>query len=127
MLVSAVDRRLLPALRFVSRLPFAEARAVHVSFDADVARRVAEDWIALDLTWLPLHIVEGDSRDIPSSVIALASETAAADGPLTVVVPELDIAHWWHPLLHRRTARRIAADLQRRPGVTAVIVPFAIE
>ena len=40
-LISAVDRRILPALRFVSRLPFAEPRALHISADPEETR----EWI----------------------------------------------------------------------------------
>ncbi|MGH9284650.1 MAG: hypothetical protein ACRD0M_03105 [Acidimicrobiales bacterium] len=56
MLVSVVDRRILPALRFVSRLPETDVRALHVSVEAFETRRLAEDWMELGLTWLPLHI-----------------------------------------------------------------------
>ena len=46
-LVSVVDRRILPALRFVSRLPDTEVRALHVSVEAFETRRLAEDWMEL--------------------------------------------------------------------------------
>lgn len=124
LLVSSVDRRLLPALRFVSRLPFAEPLAVHVSMDPEVAQAMAARWMALDLTWLPLHIRDAKGGDIASAVAALVEEEAAEVENVTVVVPELNIPRWWHPLLHRQTARRIAADLQATPRITTVIVPF---
>ena len=126
LLVSSVDRRILPALRFVSRLPFAEPLALHFSVDPEATRMVVRDWLDLDLTWLPLHIRDAEAGDIATSVAALVAEEAADAESVTVVVPELNIARWWHPLLHRQTARRIAADLQAAPRVTTVIVPFTL-
>lgn len=126
-LVSAVDRRILPALRFVARLPFARPRALHVSVDPEETRRVVDDWMALGLTWLPLHIAEASGDGVAAAVTAvLAEETWLADR-VTVVVPELNVPRWWHPVLHRRSARRIAADLQAVPRVTTVIVPFTTD
>jgi hypothetical protein len=125
-LVSAVDRRILPALRFVSGLPFAEPRALHVSFDPDETRRITVDWLRLGLTWLPLYIREASPGGIAASVRELVEEEAGAVDSVTIVVPELDLPRWWHPLLHRQTARRIASELQRAPRITTVIVPYAL-
>ena len=123
-LVSVVDRRIVPALRFVSRLGFADTRALHVSIDPDETRRLARDWMNLGLSWLPLHIRDATTGGLAPSVCAAVREEAVSTGSVTVVLPELDSERWWYPLLHRRSARRIAARLQSLPGVTAVIVPF---
>ena len=124
-LISTVDRRILPALRFVSRLPFAQPRALHVSVDPDEARYVAQGWMALGLSWLPLHIRDMADEGVAASVRAVIEQEAAQH--VTVVVPELNLPRWWHALLHRQSARRIAAQLQRAPGITTVIVPFTME
>ena len=123
-LVSVVDRRILPALRFVSRLPDTDVRAVHVAQDAQGTRRLAEDWMRLGLTWLPLHIHDTADHGFAESFRLAVREEVGWPGPVTVVVPELNYEQWWHGLLHRRTARRIARDLQGVPGVTAVVVPY---
>jgi len=125
-LVSAVDRRLLPALRFVSRLPFAQPRALHVSVDPDRTREIASAWMTLGLTWLPLHVREADGGGVAATVRAVLAEEIPPVESVTVVLPELNVARWWHPLLHRRSARRIAAELQA-PRVTTVIVPFSTD
>ncbi len=126
-LVSVVDRRILPALRFVSRLPETDVRALHVSVEAVETRRLAEDWMELGLTWLPLHIHDAATEALPDSLRHAVGQQAARSGDVTVVIPELDFYRWWHPLLHRRSARRIAQLLQPLPQVTAVIVPYAAE
>lgn len=125
-LVSTIDRRILPALRFVSRLPDTDVRALHVCVDPVETRRLAREWMALGLTWLPLHIHDPAAPGLPDSLrVAILEEAQRAGGGLTVVVPELELYRWWHPLLHRRTARRIAQEMQALPRVTTVIVPYA--
>ncbi len=126
-LISAVDRRILPAVRFVSRLPFAQAHALHISFDAEETRRIANDWMRLDLSWLPLRIRDaGIGQDLATAVRGVLDDEDRRGGePVTVVIPELSVSRWWHPLLHRQTARHIAAALQLSPSVTPVIVPLA--
>lgn len=122
LLVGVLDRRIVPALRLINALPETEALALHVSFDGAETRRLAEDWMSLGATWLPLRICEpSDPRVTPA--IRAAVVDAAEGTPVTVVIPELELAHWWHRLLHRRTARRLALALQDVPGVTAVVVP----
>lgn len=125
LLVSAVDRRILPALQFVSRLPFAETRALHVSVDPDETRHIVRAWMELGLAWLPLYIREGSRGGLAAAIKTALDEEAGAR-TLTVVVPELNITRWWHPLLHRQTARHLAAELQEVPRLTTVIVPFSL-
>ncbi len=126
-LVSVVDRRIVPALHFVSRLACSDTRALHVSIDADETRRLAVDWMNLGLSWLPLHVQEASEASLPASVRRAIAQDAAPTERVTVVVPELDFVRWWHPLLYRGSARRIAEQLQPLPGVTAVIVPFHVD
>ena len=126
LLVSVVDRRIVPALRLISRLACTESRALHIAVDADETRRLAADWMNLGLTWLPLHIREATDESLPRSVRDVVEQETSAAGSLTVVVPELDLGRWWQPLLHSGSSRRIAAHLQSLPGVTAVIVPLRV-
>ncbi len=125
LLVAAVDRRILPALRFVSQLPQTDIRAVHVSIDHDQTTQLAMDWMNLDLTWLPLHIHEHVASTLPASIRDAVQEEASETGSITVVVPEFELRRWWHAFLHRRSARRIARELQVLHYVTTVIVPFS--
>lgn len=125
-LVSVVDRRIVPAIRFVSRLGSSDSRALHVSVDPEESRRLAVDWMNLGLSWLPLHIREATAGTLPASVRDAVRREAGSALTVTVVVPELDHSRWWSPFLHRRSARRIAAELQSLPGVTAVVVPFPL-
>ena len=126
LLVGAVDRRILPAVRFLSRLPNTDLRAVHISVNSDASQRLALDWMDVGLSWLPLHIHDPGAGTLEASVRQLLESQPNPGRPVTVVVPELEFSRWWSPLLHRRSARRIARQLQPLRTVTTVIVPFSL-
>lgn len=126
LLVAGVDRRILPAVRFLSRLPDTDLRAVHMSVDAETSQRLALDWMDVGLSWLPLHIHDPGAGTLEESVRQLLERQTDPGRPVTVVVPELELGRWWSPLLHRRNARRIARQLQPLRTVTTVIVPFSL-
>lgn len=126
LLVSVVDRRIVPALHFVSRLACNDTRALHIAVDTGQTRRLAADWMDLGLSWLPLHIREATADNLPAAVRDAVAHEAATTDRVTVVVPELDIVRWWHSFLYRGRARRIAEQLQPLAGVTTVIVPFYV-
>ena len=126
LLVSTVDRRIVPALHFVSRLACSDSRALHISVDPEETRRLARDWMNLGLSWLPLHIQEAKAQSVAISVRDAVDVVAREIERVTVVLPELDFVRWWHPLLYGAGARRIAEQLHTLPGVTAVIVPFYV-
>lgn len=124
-LVSVADRRIVPALRFVSRLAQTDVRALHVSVDPEETRQLAADWMQLDLTWLPLHIHDSPTDDLLGSVRQAVEREAQESEEVIVIIPELQFTRWRHRVLHRRIARHIALRLQPLPRVTTVIVPFA--
>ena len=123
LLVGRLDRRVVPALRFINSLGDVDARAVHIAFDAEKSRALAEAWMDLGATWLPLHICDPADLRMAAAARAAVAEVAAGADQVTVVLPELALSRWWHRLLHRRTARRIAHELYDLPGVTTVVVP----
>jgi hypothetical protein len=108
----------------VSQLRQVEPKALHISVDSEAARRLANDWMELGLSFLPLHIHEAEAPTLGASVKAVLRQEVADVGALTVVLPEFEHPRWWHPLLHRQSARQLAAELHDIRGVATVIVPF---
>jgi hypothetical protein len=125
-LVGTLDRRIVPALRFVSTWTGADLRAVHVAIDPAATARLASEWMALDVGWLPLHVHDAVARTLPASIVAsvVAEATAAGVDRCTVVVPQLDVPGRWQQLLHRHTGTEIARALARVPGVTTLVAPL---
>ena len=125
-LVGSLDRRIVPALRLIARLVDVELRALHVSVDSEQTRLLARDWLALDLPWLPLHIREATSTTFVSAVRQAVDAEADRVGEVLVILPEAEYERWWHALLHRQSARRIARALDSNGRVTTVMVPFVV-
>jgi hypothetical protein len=122
-LVDRADRRMLPALRLVASLQDFETRAVHVSVDAAQSERLANDWLTLGLTWVPLEITEPKATKLVESVHSVVEEAAADRRRVLVIVPELELAWWWQRALHRSTGRRIARRLAALRRVSTIVVP----
>lgn len=122
-LVARLDRRVLPALRFLAHLPHTEIRALHLALDPAETRRLTREWIGLGLSWLPLHIRDAAEGSFLSAVRRMVAEEAEERGEMIVVLPEMGY-RWWHLPLHRGSARRIARALQPFRNVSTVIVPY---
>lgn len=124
-LVGHLDRRIVPALRFVSTWSGAELRAVHVAVDPEATGRLASEWMALDLSWLPLHVHDATAPTLPAAIVdAVVDEMSGSDAHrCTVVVPQLDVPRRWQQLLHRRTGVEVARALAAVPGVTTLVAP----
>jgi hypothetical protein len=125
-LVDRADRRMLPALRLAANLPDYEPRAVHVSVDALETEQLAQDWMELGLSWMPLVIEEPTELSLVRSVCDLVERESEGRGRVVVIVPELDLDRWWQALLHRGTGRRIARALVAVRRVSTVVVPYPL-
>lgn len=126
-LVAAVDRRVVPAIRFLSTLTAIDVRAVHIAEDAVATRRLAYDWMALDLPWLPLTIRDATAASLITSIRDAVAEQASGYEHVTVLVPELVVCGRVRRFLHRGTARALAVSLQGLPRVTTLLAPTGIE
>ena len=126
-LVGKVDRRVLPAVHLAASLPEFDVRALHVSVDPDQSRLVAHDWMALDLSWMPLNIEEPDGDSLISTIRTIVRREVDDRRRVFVIVPEIDLDRWWQVLLHPSTGRRIARDLRSIRGVSTIVVPYPVD
>lgn len=113
LLVGSVDRRILPAVRFVANLPSTDVRALHVATDTASSTRLALDWLAIGLSWVPLEIYDSDGELLEVAVQSAVHREAGRSGGVTAVIPELHFPKWWHPVLHRGAG---AKDRTRTPS-----------
>ena len=123
-LVGEIDRRVLPALLLAARLPELEPRALHIAVDPEESRRLADLWMELDLSWVPLDIVELGDEPFLDCIQRIVAAEAAERSRVLVVVPEVDLDRWWQTLLHRGNGRRIARRLLGHSRVSTIVLPF---
>jgi amino acid transporter len=122
--VSAIDASSLHALAYAASLA-QPVLAVHISADADEARRFHIYWQA----WgehLPLEIIVSPYR---STVAPLANYIEALhyqrpDVTLTVVVPEVVFSKRWQRLLHGRIGPHLRRTLRPHPGIAITSIRF---
>ena len=126
-LIGYVDRRVLPAVSLAASLPDFDAKAVHVSVDSAASQQLANDWMELELAWMPLHIEEARDESFLSTVRGIVEREAAGRSRVLVIVPEIDLDRWWQALLHRSRGRRIARGLHELRRVSTVVVPYPVE
>ena len=98
--------------------------AIHVSTYKEKTEALRAAWD----TWqeqfaederTPLEMVALTHRSIPGQVLAYIdrAHTATPNDTLTVVLPEVEIDHWWEYFLRNRIAIQLKGSLLFRPGV----------
>lgn len=102
----------------------ADVVALHVSSHTRNAEALRAAWSAWQQQLsederTPLEIVQLKHRTISGQVLAYIDNTHKSfpADTLTVVLPEVEIDHWWEYFLRNRTAIRLKASLLFRPGV----------
>jgi len=74
---------------------------------------------------IPLVIIESPYRSLLRPLLT-SIDTIQGMHPeetLTVLLPELIVAHWWEQPLHNQTALRLKAALLARPGIVVTDLP----
>ena len=124
-LVEGLDRAAARAIQYARTLLPDELRAVHVAVDLDAADALADEWLRLGLSHLPLELVECEDRRIPRAVAEVVAE-ALADGrtEVSVLIPKRQYRRLWHRLLHDNTADEIADAVEQLPHANVTIVPY---
>jgi amino acid transporter len=124
-LVDQLDLAAARAIQYARALHPDDLRAVHFDLDPIKTEDLSTAWRSLGLARLPLDIVECPDRRIPRAAAEVVA-TALADGrtEVSVLVPRRQYTHFWHRLLHDRTADAISQALATLPHANVTIVPY---
>ncbi len=126
-LVDRLDLATARAIQYARSLNPDELRAVHFVVDMAHADQLSERWTRLDVSRLPLELIECPDRRILRAALQLADE-ASADGQteVTILLPRRAYSGLLSRVLHDETADRIVSVVSQLPHVTATIVPFPV-
>ncbi len=98
--------------------------AIHVSSHRGRSEAMQTSWNAWQEQFsederTPLEIINLNQRTIPGQVLAYIDNTHRLfpNDTLTVVLPEVEVDHWWEYFLRNRIALQLKASLLFRPGV----------
>jgi amino acid transporter len=122
--VRTLDLRSLHALAYAGSLG-QPVLGVHISPTREEADRFVGYW----REWgdhLPLEVVVSPYRALVPPLVHYLEDLhrQRPDLTLTVVVPEVVVRHWWHRVLHGRTASRLRHEL--RPLDKTVVTTVAV-
>jgi amino acid transporter len=122
--VASLDLPSIRALAYAASMQ-QPVLALHVSPSEEEAERFLDYW----RTWgdhLPLEVVVSPYRAIvaPMTNYIASLHDQRPDLTLTVILPEIIVCHWWHRLLHNRTASRLRHALRPLPKIVVTTVPF---
>src|SRR5579885_3544400 len=123
--VADVHAASLRALLYARSLGTGDARAVHVAFEPDDARRVERAWRRFGLE-VPLDVVEAPYRDLGGPLRAYLARATSEPGSVAVVVmPEL-VVRGPDRLLHNQRALFIKRLRLFEPNVILASVPYQL-
>lgn len=115
------------AMQYAKSLNPNELRAIHFDIDPLQTKVLADRWSQLGLSRFPLEIIECPDRRLARATGELVLETIADNQTeVTVLIPRLEHRHWWHGLLHDKTANRIAQVLPDIPHCNVTLVPYHV-
>ena len=127
--IVGLDRASVQSLAYARSLS-SHITAVHIAIDdqeAESIRAAWEQWQQQVPEEEDIHllVIESPYRSLIRPLLAYIDtlHERHPDETLTVVLPELLVAHWWENFLHNQTALRLKAALLFRPGIVVINIP----
>src|SRR5436309_1126028 len=125
--VAGVSKSTASALAYALLLS-QNIRAVAVATNPEQVAKLQDDWDMWD-SGVPLEVLISPYRSIVRPLLDYIDRVENEEQPdwLTVVLPEVVPARWWHNIFHNQTALAIKAALLFRPNVVVTSVPYHLE
>jgi amino acid transporter len=121
--VSATHAATARAVSYAMSLQAAKREAIFFATERGDEQAIAGDWMAGRMG-IPLSIVDAPFRDFTNPMLEEVRRYTQQSGTIvTVVLPELVVAHWWEHLLHNQTSLFFKRLLLFEPGVVVSSVP----
>jgi amino acid transporter len=122
--ISAVHAGTARAVAYATSLRATSVEAIYFVTDPEDQESIMQDWIDWGMS-IPLSLVSAPFRDLTNPMLdEVRGRTSQPGTIVTVVLPELVVARWWHHLLHNQTALFFKRLLLFEPGVVVTSVPF---
>lgn len=120
--VAGVSKSTASALAYALLLS-QSVRAVAVATDPTQVRRLQDEWDLWD-SGVPLEVIVSPYRSIVRPLLEYINKVDDEEGPdwLTVVLPEVVPARFWHAFLHNQTVYAIKTALLFRKNIVVTTV-----
>jgi amino acid transporter len=125
-LVAAVTDPAVRAINYARSLRAQETRAVFFALDSEEVDSIQRQWEEREVP-IALDIVEAPFRDLTGPVLEEVRRfTSQPETVVSVIMPELVLAKWWHNFLHNQRPLFLKRLLLFEPHVILSSVPFAV-
>jgi len=122
--VSGAHAATAQAVSYALSLEAAEAEAISLVTDVGDEQELVEAWVDRGMG-VPLSFVDAPFRDLGEPILEEVRRHTARKGTVvTVVLPEVVMAHWWEQVLHSQSALFFKRLFLFEPGVVVTSVPF---
>jgi amino acid transporter len=122
--VSGVHAASARAVSYALSLDAAGVEAIFFSTEHGDERELAAEWVDRRMR-VPMSIVDAPFRDFSKPMLEEVRRYTSRPGTVvTVVLPELVVAHWWEHLLHNQSSLFFKRLLLFEPGVVVTSVPL---
>jgi amino acid transporter len=126
LLIDDYDLATMAALRYARSLRPSALRAIHFTLDNVRADKLRQQWLDAGVK-IPLDLADCPDRRLSHAAAQLAAAEAAPAGThVTVILPRRSYSPLAGRLLHDHTADRIARQVSRVHGASAMIIPFDV-
>jgi hypothetical protein len=125
--VSGIHRGVIHALEYARSIAPNHVTAVYVELDQATTQKLRERWTEWGID-VPLQVLTSPYRSLVSPLMQFLKSLEAPEGAIvTVVIPELIPARWWHHLLHNQSSLLLKGVLLFRRGFIVTSVPYHLE
>lgn len=125
--IDRLDSSTAQAIQYARVLVPDELRAVHLAIDVQRADALAKQWNKLDLSRIPLELVDCPDRRVVRAALETVAAELDGDTEVSVLLPRRVYRRWWHRLFHDSTADRIADAVGALPHANVTTVPFQMD
>lgn len=125
--ISYPTQSAVQALRYAYKIGD-EVIAVHIAKDERDAENVRQVWSSRDPKMV-LVTLYSPYRTVIQPLLDFVSKVSARKGKndcITVLIPEVQVTHWWHRLLHNQTGFVLRTFLILKENVVVTTIPFHI-
>jgi hypothetical protein len=131
--IAELDRASFQSLAY-ARSVSPHVTAVHVAIDSQDVEEVQEKWKHLQKRLTEeeetqLVIIESPYRSLLRPLIAYIEtvQELHPEEPLTVILPEFVVSHWWEYPLHNQTALQLKTALLAQPSIVVTDIPQHVQ
>jgi hypothetical protein len=123
-LVPGIHRGVLNAVAYAKTIA-PNPEAVFVEIDPKDTARLQDRWYELNLG-VPLTILKSPWRSLAEPIIQYTHTLRVEKhvDVVTVIIPEFEVTHWWHRLLHNQAGLMLKLALMFEPGVVVTNVRY---